>query len=106
MPDAEWDRVVALGFDAVWLMGVWERSPAGIALATVSALLAELRRVLPDHQRRTMSAHPIRSGAIGSRDDSVDGRIGQPRERRWPGAACGSSSILCRMTWRRITPGG
>jgi hypothetical protein len=51
VPDAEWDRVVALGFNAVWLMGVWERSPAGIALANRnSALLAELRRVLPDYQ--------------------------------------------------------
>ena len=51
VPDAEWDRVVALGFNAVWLMGVWERSPAGIALANRNpALLAELRRVLPDYQ--------------------------------------------------------
>jgi hypothetical protein len=31
VPDAEWDAIAALGFDAVWLMGVWERSPAGRA---------------------------------------------------------------------------
>jgi hypothetical protein len=29
VPDGEWDRLAALGFDFVWLMGVWERSAAG-----------------------------------------------------------------------------
>lgn len=29
VPDTEWDRFSSLGFDYVWLMGVWERSPAG-----------------------------------------------------------------------------
>jgi hypothetical protein len=33
VPSAEWDAIGDLGFDAVWLMGVWERSPAGIAIA-------------------------------------------------------------------------
>jgi glycosidase len=27
VPDAEWDAFARLGFDAVWLMGVWQRSP-------------------------------------------------------------------------------
>jgi len=37
------------GFDAVWLMGVWERSPAGIAIANRnSSLLEDFRRALPD----------------------------------------------------------
>ena len=31
VPAAEWDRVTPPGVDAVWLMGVWERSPAGRA---------------------------------------------------------------------------
>ena len=30
---ADWDAAVPAGVDAVWLMGVWGRSPAGIALA-------------------------------------------------------------------------
>ena len=30
VPEAEWEAIASLGFDAVWLMGVWERSPAGI----------------------------------------------------------------------------
>ena len=33
VPAMEWDQLAALGFDAVWLMGVWERSPAGIAIS-------------------------------------------------------------------------
>src|SRR5262249_62231995 len=28
---ADWDAVTPAGVDAVWLMGVWERSPAGVA---------------------------------------------------------------------------
>ena len=27
MPDAGWDAFARLGFDAIWLMGVWQRSP-------------------------------------------------------------------------------
>jgi Alpha amylase, catalytic domain len=49
VPDREWDAVAALGFDAVWLMGVWERSPAGIAVANRNeGLLADFKRALPD----------------------------------------------------------
>ena len=35
IPGEEWDALAALGFDYVWLMGVWKRSPASrkIALA-------------------------------------------------------------------------
>jgi len=27
VPDSEWNRLAGLGFDLIWLMGVWERSP-------------------------------------------------------------------------------
>lgn len=27
VPDSEWDAIAAMGFDIVWLMGVWQRSP-------------------------------------------------------------------------------
>jgi hypothetical protein len=35
VPDSEWDSFAQLGFDIVWLMGVWQRSPESrrIALA-------------------------------------------------------------------------
>ncbi|HKV27812.1 MAG TPA: alpha-amylase family glycosyl hydrolase, partial [Candidatus Acidoferrales bacterium] len=29
VPDSEWDSIASFGFDFVWLMGVWERSPVG-----------------------------------------------------------------------------
>src|SRR4029453_3518138 len=33
VPDRYWDEIADLGFDGVWLMGVWQRSPAGIGIA-------------------------------------------------------------------------
>src|SRR6266581_9469409 len=51
VPSTDWDAIADLGFDAVWLMGVWERSPAGIAIANHNPnLLADFRRALPDFQ--------------------------------------------------------
>jgi len=49
VPSAEWDAIAAFGFDGVWFMGVWERSPAGIAIANRNKNLVEdFRRALPD----------------------------------------------------------
>jgi hypothetical protein len=49
VPADEWDRIAEYGFHAVWLMGVWERSPAGIEIANQNKnLVDEFRRVLPD----------------------------------------------------------
>jgi hypothetical protein len=49
IPAAEWDVIASYGFDAVWLMGVWERSPAGIAIANQNqGLLQDFHRALPD----------------------------------------------------------
>jgi hypothetical protein len=45
----DWDAVTPAGVDAVWLMGVWERSPAGLAVAkSTPDLQASWRQVLPD----------------------------------------------------------
>jgi glycosidase len=49
IPAAEWDAIAAYGFDAVWLMGVWERSPAGIAIANHDKSLVDgFQRALPN----------------------------------------------------------
>jgi hypothetical protein len=49
VPEQEWDSIASYGFDAVWFMGVWERSPAGIAIAMQNrGLLEDFRRALPD----------------------------------------------------------
>jgi hypothetical protein len=50
VPAEQWDAIATLGMDAVWLMGVWERSPEGIRIANRNAgLQADFRRALPDY---------------------------------------------------------
>jgi hypothetical protein len=49
IPPEVWESVTPAGVDAVWLMGVWERSPAGLEVATGSPqLVASWRQALPD----------------------------------------------------------
>jgi Alpha amylase, catalytic domain len=49
VPSPEWNAIAAYGFDSVWFMGVWERSPAGTAIANQNkGLLDDFRRALPD----------------------------------------------------------
>jgi hypothetical protein len=49
VPAQDWDGLGSLGVDAVWLMGVWERSQAGIAISMRNqGLLKDFRRALPD----------------------------------------------------------
>ena len=49
VPPEEWDQIASLGFDAVWFMGVWERSPAGIEISMRNhGLVEDFRRALPD----------------------------------------------------------
>ena len=49
VPVSEWDAVTPTGVDAVWLMGVWQRSPAGVRLALdTPEQVASFHQVLPD----------------------------------------------------------
>jgi hypothetical protein len=49
VPQEEWDQIASLGFDAVWFMGVWERSPAGIEISMRNqGNLKDFRRALAD----------------------------------------------------------
>jgi hypothetical protein len=49
VPVDEWDAIAEFGFEAVWLMGVWERSPESRAIANHNQmLLDDFRRTLPD----------------------------------------------------------
>ena len=49
VPERQWDAIADAGFDAVWLMGVWERSPAGVEIALADPdLVASFRAALPD----------------------------------------------------------
>ncbi len=51
VPDEEWDRLQALGFDLVWLMGLWRRSPEGRRIAqTDPTLFGGYEAALPGWQ--------------------------------------------------------
>jgi hypothetical protein len=41
VPSEEWDYLSFFGADAVWFMGIWERSPAGTAIANQNKGLLE-----------------------------------------------------------------
>ena len=57
--DAAWDAVTPAGTDAVWLMGVWERSPAGLELTMANAeLLESFRSALPDLRTQDIIGSP------------------------------------------------
>ena len=72
VPGDAWDALASYGFDAVWLMGVWERSPAGRAVSMRNeSLLAEFRRLLPD-----FTAEDNVGSAYCVRDYVVDARLG------------------------------
>lgn len=59
VPDAEWDKIASYGFDAVWLMGVWERSPAGARIAREHPdLQASYRDALPDFKPEDIVGSP------------------------------------------------
>jgi hypothetical protein len=63
VPPVEWNAIVAYGCDTVWLMGVWERSPAGIAIANENqGLLHDFRRALPDDLGRAARDHTSQRG--------------------------------------------
>ena len=49
VPDAVWDGFAAQGFDLIYVMGIWERSPLGRELALADeGLRREYDHVLPD----------------------------------------------------------
>jgi len=75
VPAKEWDAIAAPGFDAVWFMGVWERSPAGIEISMRNAgLLEDFRRALPDFTAEDNVGSPY-----CVRRYVVDGHLGGPR---------------------------
>jgi hypothetical protein len=82
VPSAEWDSIAEFGFDAVWLMGVWERSPAGIAVANRNEnLLADFRRSLPDFRPEDNVGSPycVRRYVV---DKNLGGPKGLARARK------------------------
>src|SRR5574342_592001 len=74
VPPQEWDFLSSLGADAVWFMGVWERSPKGIQVALNNeGLMSEFRRVLPDFRPQDVVGSPY-----CVRRYTVDDHLGGP----------------------------
>ena len=74
VPEAAWDELAGLGVDAVWLMGVWRRSPAGVAIALADPrLVASFRAALPDYQDDDVVGSPY-----CIRGYQVDDHLGGP----------------------------
>jgi hypothetical protein len=74
VPDSAWDAVVPAGVDAVWLMGVWERSPAGLQIArNDDELMDSFRAALPD-----LVPDDIVGSPYCIRRYAVDDRLGGP----------------------------
>jgi len=76
VPDAEISRLADLGFDAVWLMGVWRRGTAGRKIAREHPQLElEYRRALPDFRPDDVVGSPYAvqsyevDPSLGSDDD-------------------------------------
>ena len=75
VPEQEWDAIASHGFDAVWFMGVWERSPAGIGIAMQNqGLIDDFRRALPD-----FSPEDIVGSPYCVRSYVVDEHLGGPK---------------------------
>jgi hypothetical protein len=93
VPLGEWQAIAALGVDAVWLMGVWERSPAGIAIANANTtLLASFQQALTDFapEDNIGSAYCVRRYEV---DEHLGGRVGLAAARAAL-ASCGLGLIL------------
>ena len=74
VPDEHWDAIAGDGFDAVWLMGVWQRSPAGVAVALDNPeLVAGFRATLGDYTPADVVGSPY-----CIRDYEVDAALGGP----------------------------
>ncbi len=76
IPDSELDDIARIGADAVWFMGVWERSPAGIRIANQNKdILSDFHRTLPDYKPEDNVGSPY-----CVRQYRVDEHLGGPSE--------------------------
>ena len=109
VPVEEWDAIRGLGFDAVWLMGVWDRELSGRRGDRQESNLGALRgragrRPCRTGTRRRRLGSPYASATTGRR------RFGGGAAWRSPSGAgasgaCGCWSTSCRTTWPRTTRG-
>ncbi|MBI3307595.1 MAG: alpha-amylase [Candidatus Omnitrophica bacterium] len=59
VPDQEWKRLTDLGFEFVWLMGVWKRSPAALHQAlTIPSLRHAYSEIFPQWAEKDIAGSP------------------------------------------------
>lgn len=79
VPDKEWDALQELGFDLVWLMGVWQRSPESQRIArTEASLFSGYDRALPGWKQEDVIGSPY-----AVRSYEPDPRIGNWEDLRF-----------------------
>src|SRR5215831_8069780 len=108
---ADWDAVTPAGVDAVWLMGVWERSPAGLVLTAANAdLQASFAEALPDLRPADVIGSPycvhryVADALFGRpRRPAAPGLRAQPRRPRSPLGGGPARAVRAR---RRTRPRG
>ncbi|MEJ5377331.1 MAG: 4-alpha-glucanotransferase [bacterium] len=75
VPEKEWDRLAQQGLDGVWLMGVWERSPASARMAWEDqGLRAQMEKEFGNLERKWVVGSPY-----SVRRYVVDKRLGGPQ---------------------------
>jgi hypothetical protein len=72
VPAKEWDALADMHCNAIWLMGVWQRSQEGRRIALEQrGLIAECRRILPD-----FTEDDVPGSAFSIKSYTVDSRLG------------------------------
>jgi hypothetical protein len=74
--DQEWDKLADLGFDVIWLMGIWQRSPESRRIAQITpSLVPGFDRALPGWKPEDVVGSPysivayVPDPRIGTWDD-------------------------------------
>src|SRR5205823_13385990 len=96
VPTEQWDAIVSLSVDAVWLMGVWERSPQSNRIANGNAgLQADFRRALPDYTPadNVASAYRVRNYAVDEHLEGPEGVAVAPQKTAQRGLLRGLDSV-------------
>ena len=92
IPDAEIDRLAAMGFDWVWFLSVWQTGPAGQRVSRSNPeWRREFQETLPDLREEDIAGSGFRHhGLHGARQLGGDAALARLRERlreAWPAAA-------------------
>jgi hypothetical protein len=72
VPSEEWDEIQSQGFDHIWLLGVWKRSPAGLQIALQhSGIIDDCQHALPG-----CTAADMIGSSFSIQDYTVDEMLG------------------------------